>query len=46
VLIAGYVAGLYVAAVAMLTLVVWMITGAWLLIVGVAPGSSVHDDDA
>jgi hypothetical protein len=35
-LIAGRVAGLYVAAVSMLILLVWMISGAWLLIVGVS----------
>jgi hypothetical protein len=35
-LIAGRVAGLYVAAVSMLILLVWMISGPWLLIVGVS----------
>jgi modulator of FtsH protease len=39
-LIAGRVAGLYVAAVSMLLLLVWMISGAWLLIAGVASGSA------
>jgi modulator of FtsH protease len=46
VLIAGHVAGLYVAAVAMLTRVVWMISGAWLLIVGVSPRSRERGDAA
>ena len=40
VLIAGRVAGLYVAAVSMLLLLVWMISGAWLLIVGVSPDAA------
>jgi len=40
VLIAGRVAGLYVAAVSMVLLLVWMISGAWLLIVGVSPDSA------
>jgi hypothetical protein len=39
-LIAGRVAGLYVAAVSMLLLLVWMISGAWLLIAGVASGAA------
>ena len=34
-LIAGYVAGLYVAAVAMVVLFAFMISGAWLLLLGV-----------
>ena len=37
-LIAGYIGGLYVAAVAMVTFFVFMISGAWLLLVG------VHED--
>ena len=44
VLVAGHVAGLYMAAVAMLVLVVWMISGAWLLIVGVSPRSPERED--
>jgi modulator of FtsH protease len=39
-LIAGRVAGLYEAAVSMLLLLVWMISGAWLLIVGVSPDAA------
>jgi hypothetical protein len=39
-LIAGRVTGLYVAAVSMLLLLVWMISGAWLLIAGVATGAA------
>jgi hypothetical protein len=35
VLIAGYVSGLYVAAVSMMTFFVFMISGAWLLLLGV-----------
>ncbi len=35
-LIAGQIAGLYVAAVAMIVLLAFMISGAWLLIVGVS----------
>ena len=38
-LIAGYVAGLYVAAVAMVVFFAFMISGAWLLLVG------VHQDE-
>jgi hypothetical protein len=43
-LIAGRVAGLYVAAVAMLILLVWMISGAWLLIVGVPTDASEREE--
>ena len=43
-LIAGRVAGLYVAAVAMLILLVWMISGAWLLIVGVSTDASEREE--
>ena len=39
-LIAGRVAGLYVAAVSMLILLVWMLSGAWLLSVGVSSDAS------
>jgi hypothetical protein len=35
-IVAGYVEGLYVAAVAMIALLVYMISGAWLLIMGVS----------
>lgn len=35
-LLSGYVAGLYVAAISMVGLLAFMISGAWLLIVGVA----------
>jgi hypothetical protein len=34
ILIAGYRAGLYIAATSMIALLAWMITGAWLLIMG------------
>jgi hypothetical protein len=34
-LVLGYVAGLYVAAVAMISLLAWGISGAWLLVIGV-----------
>ena len=44
VLVAGYTAGLYVAAAAMVLLLAFMISGAWLLIVGVSdPQSESHD---
>ena len=42
-LIAGRVAGLYVAAVSMLILLVWMISGAWLLIVGVSSDAAERE---
>jgi hypothetical protein len=35
-LIAGHSAGLYVAAVAMIILLAFMISGAWLLVIGVS----------
>ena len=43
-LIAGRVAGLYVAAVSMLILLVWMISGAWLLLVGVPADATDRPD--
>lgn len=39
-IVAGYVAGLYIAAVALTILLAFMISGAWLLIVGVSKGSA------
>src|SRR5207249_6545945 len=44
VLIAGQIAGLYVAAVAMFVLLAFMISGAWLLIVGVTTRHPQHQD--
>ena len=38
-LVLGYVAGLYVAAVAMMALIAFMISGAWLLVAGVHQSS-------
>ena len=35
-LLSGYIAGLYIAAISMVALLVFMISGAWLLIMGVA----------
>ncbi len=43
-LIAGRIAGLYVAAVAMIALLAFMISGAWLLIVGVSTRHPQHPD--
>ena len=41
-LLAGFIGGLYVAAVAMVVLLALTISGAWLLIVGIAEHSSKH----
>ena len=38
----GYVAGLYVAAVALISLLAFMITGAWLLLIGVYVDREEH----
>lgn len=38
----GYIAGLYVAAVALISLLAFMITGAWLLLIGVYENREVH----
>jgi hypothetical protein len=35
-LLGGYIAGLYLAAISMIGLLVYMISGAWLLIMGVS----------
>jgi hypothetical protein len=43
-LIAGQIAGLYIAAVAMVELLAFMISGAWLLIVGVSTHHPQHQD--
>ena len=43
-LIAGHIAGLYVAAVALIMLLAFMISGAWLLIVGVSERQPKHQD--
>jgi hypothetical protein len=42
-LITGHVAGVYVAAVAMVVLLAFMISGAWLLIVGVSTPPPLKD---
>jgi hypothetical protein len=42
--IAGHEAGLYVAAVALVILLAFMVSGAWLLIVGVSERQSGHHD--
>jgi hypothetical protein len=36
VLLSGYIAGLYVAAISMLGVLAFMISGAWLLIMGIS----------
>jgi hypothetical protein len=36
ILFAGHIAGLYVASVALIVLLAYMISGAWLLIIGVS----------
>ncbi len=43
-LIAGHIAGLYVAAVALIILLAFMVSGAWLLIVGVSDHQSRRHD--
>ncbi len=43
-LIAGQIAGLYVAAVPLILLIAFMISGAWLLIVGVSTHHLQHQD--
>jgi low affinity Fe/Cu permease len=43
-LIAGQIAGLYVAAVAMIVLLAFMISGAWLLTVGVSTRHPQHQN--
>ncbi|MFI5052806.1 MAG: hypothetical protein ACHQDE_00465 [Acidimicrobiia bacterium] len=48
-LVAGHIAGLYVAAVAMILQLAFMISGAWLLVIGVAtrqPPTPRSEDDA
>jgi hypothetical protein len=42
-LIAGHISGLYIAALAMIILLAYMISGAWLLIVGAAARPPLHD---
>jgi hypothetical protein len=41
----GYVAGLYVAAVSLVGLLTFMITGAWLLLIGVYADREQHKND-
>jgi len=41
----GYVAGLYVAAVSLVGLLAFMITGAWLLLIGVYADREQHKND-
>ena len=41
-LLSGYIAGLYLAAISMVGLLVYMISGAWLLIMGVSEKSSTR----
>ena len=43
-LLAGYVAGLYLAAISMVGLLAYMISGAWLLIMGVSEQPSRRPD--
>lgn len=44
VLLAGYIAGLYIAAISMIVLLAYMISGAWLLIMGVSEQPSRRPD--
>ena len=43
-LLGGYIAGLYVAAISMVALLAYMISGAWLLIMGVSEQRSIGRD--
>jgi hypothetical protein len=46
ILIAGYRAGLYIAVTSMVALLAWMITGAWLLVMGAAsPAPKSNEED-
>jgi hypothetical protein len=45
-LLSGHLAGLYVAAISMLSLLAFMISGAWLLIMGASAGGQTERADA